>query len=56
MQLTMRDDLSEDRLCLVPECVIRRLIPVRCELEWFLQLPLEVQRQADGDLVASKSA
>ena len=51
----MRDDLSQDRLCLVPKRVVGRLIPVRCELERFLELPLEVQRQAHGNLVASKS-
>jgi hypothetical protein len=52
----MRDDLSEDRLCLVPERIVGRLIPVRCELEWFLELPLKVQCQAHGNLVTSKSA
>ena len=51
----MRDDLSQDRLCLVPKRVVGRLIPVRCELERFLELPLKVQRQAHGNLVASKS-
>lgn len=51
----MCDDLSQDRLGLVPKRVVGRLVPVRCELEWFLELPLEVQRQAHGNLVASKS-
>ena len=53
---TMRDDLIQDRLGLVPKRVVWRLIPVRCELERFLELPFEVQRQAHGNLVASKSA
>jgi hypothetical protein len=53
---TMRDDLIQDRLGLVPKRVVGRLVPVRCELEWFLELPFEVQRQAYGNLVASKSA
>ncbi len=52
----MRDDLSQDRLGLVPKRVVGRLISVRCELEWFFELPLEVQRQAHGNLIASKSA
>lgn len=53
---TMRDDLIQDRLGLVAKRVVWRLIPVRRELEWFLKLPFEVQRQAHGNLVASKSA
>jgi hypothetical protein len=52
----MRDDLIQDRLGLVPKRVVGRLISVRCELEWFLELPFEIQRQAHGNLVASKSA
>ena len=53
---TMRDDLIQDRLGLVPKRVVWCLITVRRKLEWFLELPFEVQCQAHGNLVTSKSA
>jgi hypothetical protein len=49
------DNLCQDRLGFVPEGIIRRLVSVRRELEWFLELPLEVQRQAHWNLITCES-
>lgn len=51
----MSDNLCQDRLGFVPKGIIRRLISVRRELEWFLELPLEVQRQAHWNLITCES-
>ncbi|KAH9013129.1 hypothetical protein EDB85DRAFT_2280985 [Lactarius pseudohatsudake] len=51
----MCDDLGQYGLGLVPEHIVGRLVPVHGEPEWFLELPLEVQRQAHGNLVAGTS-
>ena len=51
----MSDNLCQDGLGFVPKRIIRCLITMGRELEWFLQLPFKVQRQADGHLIACES-
>ena len=51
----MSDNLCQDGLGFVPKGIIGRLISVCCELEWFLELPLEVQRQAHWNLITCES-
>lgn len=51
----MGDNLSQDGLRLVSECFVRCLVTVVCQLERLGELPLEVDRQADWDLVASEA-
>jgi hypothetical protein len=51
----MCDNLCQDGLRLVSKGIVGRLIPMRRELEWFLELPLEVQLQAHWNLVTSES-
>jgi hypothetical protein len=51
----MSDNLCQNGLGFVPKGVVRRLISVRGELEWLLELPLEVQRQAHRNLITCES-
>jgi hypothetical protein len=52
---TARDNLCQDGLGFFPKRIIGCLIAVCHELEWLLELPLEVQRQEDWNLIASES-
>ncbi len=51
----MCDDLCQNRLSLVTQRVVGRIVAVRCEFERLHELPLEVYSQADGNLVSSKA-
>ena len=51
----MSDNLCQDGLGFVPKGIVGRLISVRRKLEWFLELPLEVQRQAHWNLITCES-
>jgi len=51
----MGDNLCQDGLSFVPKGIVGRLISVRRKLEWFLELPLEVQRQAHWNLITCES-
>lgn len=51
----MRHDLGEYALCLVPKCVVRRVVAMGGKFERCHQLPLEINSQADWNLISSKT-
>jgi hypothetical protein len=55
MPRTVSNNLDQDGLGFVPKRIKGGLITTHRELEWLLELPLEVQRQADWNLVACES-
>jgi len=52
----MSNNLCQNGLRLVPKGIVGRLISMRRELKWLLELPLEVQLQAHWHLVTSESS
>ncbi len=52
----MGNNLCQYGLRLVPKGIVGGLIAMCRELEWLLELPLEVQLQAHWHLVTSKSS
>jgi hypothetical protein len=52
----MSNNLCQNGLRLVPKGIVGRLISVCRELERLLELPLEIQFQAHGNLVTSESS
>jgi hypothetical protein len=51
----MSNNLCQNGLGLVPKRIVGRLVPMGRELEWFIELPLEVQLQAHWDLITGES-
>jgi hypothetical protein len=51
----MSNNLCQNGLGLVPKRIVGRLEPMGRELEWLIELPLEVQLQAHWDLITSES-
>ena len=51
----MSNDLRQNGLCLVAKRVVWGVITMRSEFERFSKLPLEIDGQADRDLISSKA-
>jgi len=52
--IQMREHLRKDRLSLVTQCIIRRVVAVGCQFERLDELPLQINCQADGHLITGE--
>ena len=53
--IEMRHDLRQDRLCLVTKSIIGRVITMCRQFQRFCELPLEINCQADWNLISSEA-